>query len=95
MKAARTHDSRHIDYAATINGRVMLGNMLVMFIRGIKGPRQSPVSLKQITTWFRGTDASFVETVLDELISAERVTIVRNSLRYGNNSKQAYYYDVL
>ena len=82
MNCSRTHDSRMIDYSAVENrGLAMLREALYLFILGIKGRRQNPVSRKQILKWFHGTPEEFVLVALDLLeFGGDRV--VRDGDKY-------------
>ena len=56
------------------------------FIRGIRGPRQSPVTRKQIGEWLFATPAEHVDAALVELIAEGKITTVRmGGARYRNN----------
>jgi hypothetical protein len=57
------------------------------FIRGVRGPRQAPVTRKQIGAWLFATPAEFVDAALVELIAEGKVTTVRTGgARYRNNA---------
>ena len=66
------------------------------FIRGIRGPRQAPVTRKQIGAWLFATPAEFVDAALVELIEEGKITAGYLSLRNGRNTaKRAIGYEAL
>jgi hypothetical protein len=67
------------------------------FIRGIRGPRQAPVTRKQIGAWLFATPAEFVDTALCELIAEGKVTTAAiGGFRYRNNkTRRAMGYEVV
>lgn len=62
---------------------------LLQFIRGIPGPRQNEVDLKQICNHFAGTPESFVRDQVYLLLDSEHVDIRRTTM--GRTSGRCVY----
>lgn len=59
---------------------------LVRYIRGVRGPRQNPVTRRQIGDWCSRTPAAAIDAALAELIAEGKITTVRiGGTRYRNN----------
>lgn len=72
MASSRTDYSRNIDYYGVKDARASMQRALVRFIGGIKGPRENPVTTKQVLAWFHGTPAEFVkEALFDATMAGE------------------------
>jgi|GEM_PF-2455633 len=76
------------------NGAAALQRRIVAFVRGIRRPRQNPVSATQIKKWFRATPADFVDAQIDAAMSAGKIRIVANKLGSHRRSKGAYSYEI-
>ncbi len=86
MNCDRTHISRMIDYSAgnlTFDGAAALQKQIVRFVGGIRGPRENPVTDRQINKWFRSTPESFVDDQLFAVCNDGRVRACRRSLSSG------------
>ena len=53
---------------------------IVAFVRGIKRPRENPVTAKQICKWLRVTPDDFVQDQITECVAANRIRAVSRSL---------------
>ena len=82
MRASKTLTCRVIQYHSAdlrFDGAIALRNQIVRYVAGIRGERKAPVSAKQIVSWFRGTDAKFVNEQLTTLVAEGRVCIAAKS----------------
>jgi hypothetical protein len=98
MKASRTHDSRLIDYSAPNikgDGAAMLRREIQKFCAGIRGPRENPVSEKQIVEWFRSTDADFVRDQITEACTRSLIRCCQKSLTSSRRHRGAYVYEAV
>lgn len=87
-----TDNRRLVDWSAV--GRAAMDSLIVGFVRGIRGPRKNPVSLKTIERWFRATPKPFISERMNELVGAGVIRIVRNGPRTGHSHQQGYSYEV-
>ncbi|WP_171232195.1 hypothetical protein [Ruegeria sp. HKCCA4812] len=76
------------------NGAVACQCEIVRFVRGVRGPRKSPVTATQIKKWLRATPDEFVEAQIDAALSAGKITIRRKSLSSGRRYGGSYVYEV-
>ena len=94
MQSDRTPTGRVVDFSQVTTGRggqCMARSEMLGFIRGIRGPRQEPVSFKQISRWLCATPDDFIHKVLDDLLAAGIVRIIRTSL---NRKRAGYRYEI-
>jgi len=97
MKASRSHDGRVIQYHATnltFDGAVALRRQILRYIHGIKGPRENPVTRKQIVEWFRATDPAFVEKQINYLSDTLKIRGLANSLGSHRRFNGRYVYEL-
>ena len=83
MQCSHTPVERVIDFSqitAGVGGRYMCKRRICEFVMGIRGPRENPVSFKQINNWVRTTPEEFVDSCLNDLIEQGSVVIARASL---------------
>lgn len=83
MRAARSKDCRVIPYHADtlkFDGAAALQRQILKFVHGIRGPRENPVSRKQIVEWFRASDPAFVEKQIAFLSDTQKIKGCANSL---------------
>ena len=97
MNCDRTHFSRQIDYSAKLkfDGAAALRKQIVCFVRGIKGPRQNPVTERQIVKWFRGTPPDFVRKQLTEVCFAGQIRQCMKSLSSNRRFNGSYVYEIV
>lgn len=91
-----THIDRTIDYSAAGikgDGPAMCQRAIVRFVKGIRGPRQSPVTAAQIVRWFGATPADFVKAQIDAALLAGRIRIAPRSLGSTRRPSGAYVYE--
>lgn len=67
MNCSRTHFSRMVDYSAVVDGSNKLQNAIYLFVLGIRGRRENPVTYSQIRKWFHGTPEDFFVTNLNAI----------------------------
>ncbi|WP_420584884.1 hypothetical protein [Ruegeria sp.] len=67
---------------------------IVRFVRGVRGPRKSPVTATQIKKWLRATPDEFVEEQIDAACAAGKIIIRRKSLSSGRRFNGSYVYEV-
>lgn len=48
-----------VDYSAVVDGANKLQKAIYLFVLGIRGRRENPVTYSQIRKWFHGTPESF------------------------------------
>ena len=97
MRASRTPTPRLIQYHAAdlrFDGATALRRQIVIFVRGIRGNRQTGVSEKQIVSWFRGTDPGFVRQRLSEACAAGEVRCCARALGSRRRFNGGYVYEV-
>lgn len=85
-----------IDYSAPglkIDGAKACQSEIVRFVRGIRGPRKTPVASAHIVRWFRATPAEFVQTQIDAALLAGRIRICPRNLSSTRRAKGAYVYE--
>jgi hypothetical protein len=98
MKASRTDASRLIDYSSPAikgDGAAMLRRGIQKFCAGIRGPRENPVSEKQIVQWFRSTDAEFVREQITEACTRGLIRCCQKSLTSSRRYRGAYVYEAV
>lgn len=67
---------------------------ILRFVRGVRGPRQNPVSRKQIGQWLRRTPAQAIDAALATLVAEGRISVGVLSLRTPRNAhKRAIGYE--
>ena len=73
MRASKTPICRLINYSAPLkfDGAEALRKQIVKFVGGVRGPRQNPVTEKQIVLWFRSTPADFVKARITEVCGSQ------------------------
>jgi hypothetical protein len=64
------------------------------FIKGVRGPRNVPVTRKQIGQWLAFTPAQAVDVALCDLVADGSVYSAYNSLRYRNTARRSIVYQV-
>jgi hypothetical protein len=67
---------------------------ILRFIRGVRGPRNVPVTRKQIGVWLRATPAAAVDAALLDLATEGKITSRYNSLRGRNAERRAIVYEL-
>lgn len=90
-----THMAHVIDYSSPAikgDGAAMCQREIVRFVRGVRGPRRSPVTAAQIVRWFRATPADFVQAQIDAALIAGRINISPRSLGSSRRASGAYVY---
>ncbi len=90
MATSRTDYSRKIDWSAVKDARVSMRRQVVRFIHGIKKPRETPVTTKQILAWFHGTPWEFVNQVLQDAVDANEIEF-NSSHPHGARSRAGTY----
>lgn len=98
MMASRTDISRLIDYGAPNikgDGAAMLRRQIQQFCVGIRGPRQNPVSEKQIVEWFRSTNPEFVREQITQACAEELIRCCPKSLSSSRRHRGAYVYEAV
>lgn len=86
-----------IDYSAPglkIDGAKACQSEIVRFVRGIRGPRKTPVASAHIVRWFRATPAEFVQAQIDAALLAGRIRIYPRNLGSTRRAKGGYVYEV-
>lgn len=66
---------------------------IVRFVRGIRRPRSSPVTAKQIAQWLRATPEHFVQQQIDAALLAGRIRISPRSLGSTRRATGSYVYE--
>jgi len=97
MKASRSPASRLIQYHAenlAFDGAAALQRQILRFIHGIKGPRENPVTRKQIIEWFRATEPAFVEQQINFLSDSLKIRGCANSLGSHRRFNGRYVYEL-
>jgi len=56
-----------VDYSAVVDGSKKLQNAIYLFVLGIRGRRENPVTYSQIRKWFHGTPEDFFVTNLNAI----------------------------
>lgn len=87
MSYAYAH--RHLDYSAPDSES--MSRAVLRFVYGINDRRANAVSLKQIEGYFQATPPDFTRSVVDRLIKAHQLVMLRNSL---NRKRTGYVYDI-
>lgn len=94
MRADTKDFRRAIQWDAARNGKAALKGLILGYVAGIRGPRQSAVSLRDIEKWFHATPKAFIGECLNELILEGTVAIMRNGPRTAQSHRQGYSYEV-
>jgi len=76
------------------DGAAILQRRIIAFVRGIRRPRQNPVSSSQIKRWFRATPPEFVDAQIDAVIISGKIKISQKTLSSGRRFNGAYVYEV-
>lgn len=93
MKCSTEHHSRRLMYQAVKSDpRAALGQAIIKFIGGIRGPRANPVTRKQIEDWFIATDKAFLGSVLLDLTGEGKVKMGPKSLGSSRKFNGSYVY---
>ncbi|MDA8232764.1 MAG: hypothetical protein M0006_15645 [Magnetospirillum sp.] len=92
MRCSTEHFSRSLMYQSVNDGEAALARMVIKFIGGIRGPRGTPVTLKQIEQWFRATDKVFLGKVLTTLVYDGKVMIGQRSFNSSRRANGSYVY---
>ena len=79
---------------SAFDGAEALRRQIVAYVRGVRGPREAPVTEKQITGWFRGTDPAFLRQQLTEVVTAGQVRICSRSLSSNRRHNGGYVYEI-
>ena len=91
MQAA--HAINYADPAIKGDGAKSCQCEIVRFVRGIRRPRQSPVTAAQIIKWMRATPRDFVENQIDAACIAGKIRIRQKSLSSGRRFNGSYVYE--
>lgn len=92
-----TQMAHAIDYSSPAlkgDGAKACQNEIVRFVAGIRRPRRTPVTTKQILQWFRATPQEFVHTQLDATLIAGRIRAVPRSLKSTRRHNGVCVYEV-
>ena len=87
------HAINYADPAIKGDGAKACQNEIVRFVRGIRGPRKTPVTAKQICQWFKVTPEAFVEIQIAAACAAGKINIRRRSLSSGRKFNGGYVYE--
>jgi hypothetical protein len=72
---------------------IHLTDLIEKFVYGLQGPRQNPVSLRQIQKRFSHRPASNITELVQILLDVERIAIVANGPhRFAQSWRQGYSY---
>lgn len=84
-----------INYAdpACKDGASACQGAIVKFVRGIRRPRETAVTARQICKWLRVTPDEFVQDQIDAACHAGRIRIRQKSLSSGRRFNGAYVYE--
>lgn len=95
MNCDRTYSETILDLTKVGHPRAVHA-AAVRFIRGIRGPRENPVTRKQIGTWLRRTPAEAVDAALLDLVAEGKISAGPLSLRTNSNrARRAHGYSVV
>ena len=89
------HVINYADPAIKGDGAKSCRTEIVRFVRGIRRPRQAPVTAKQIINWMRATPAEFVQEQIDEAILLGKIAIRQKSLSSGRRFNGSYVYEIM
>ena len=68
---------------------------ITRFVRGVRGPRENPVTRQQIRRWLAFTPPEIVDVALNELVLTGEVRTVALALRgRTNRASRAYGYEL-
>ena len=81
-------NAKAIDFSKT---SIPMRGALLSFIRGLRGPRENPVSTRDIERHFSATPKAFILAQLDALQSDGYVAVRRNGL---NRKKAGCVYEI-
>lgn len=91
------HTAQAIDYSSPAikgDGAKSCEAEIVRFVRGIRGPRRTPVTATQIRKWMRATPEEFVDAQIDKALISGKIRITPRSLGSTRRSSGAYVYEV-
>lgn len=86
------HCINYADPAIKGDGAKSCQAEIVRFVRGVRRPRQAPVTARQIKQWLRVTPADFVDAQIDNALIAGRIHIAPRSLGSTRRASGSYVY---
>lgn len=92
------HTAQAIDYSCPAvkgDGAKSCQAEIVRFVRGIRGPRSTPVTAAQIKKWMRATPADFVDAQIDNALISGKIRILPRSLGSTRRASGGYVYEAV
>lgn len=89
------HCINYADPAIKGDGAKSCQAEIVSFVRGVRGPRATPVTARQIKKWLRVTPDDFIEEQLDAACMSGHIAIRQKSLSSGRRAPGAYVYEAV